>query len=74
LFNAGFLTATDIQHATLLHALCGRDVLAAAKTGSGKTLAFLVPVLERLFHNMWHQSDGLGALIVCYTTVYLVYA
>src|SRR2546423_1518444 len=35
---------TDIQRAALPHALCGRDVLGAAKTGSGKTLAFLIPV------------------------------
>eukprot|EP00026_Physarum_polycephalum_P001312 Phypoly_transcript_01313.p1 GENE.Phypoly_transcript_01313~~Phypoly_transcript_01313.p1 ORF type:complete len:815 (-),score=162.39 Phypoly_transcript_01313:291-2735(-) len=64
LFNAGYIKATDIQHATLLHALCGRDVLAAAKTGSGKTLAFLVPVLERLYHSVWQKDDGLGALII----------
>jgi ATP-dependent RNA helicase DDX10/DBP4 len=35
---------TDIQRASIPHALCGRDVLGAAKTGSGKTLAFLIPV------------------------------
>lgn len=35
---------TLIQRAALPHALCGRDVLGAAKTGSGKTLAFLIPV------------------------------
>jgi superfamily II DNA/RNA helicase len=35
---------TDIQRASLPHALCGRDVLGAAKTGSGKTLAFIIPV------------------------------
>lgn len=41
---AKFVTLTAVQRATLPHALCGRDVLGAAKTGSGKTLAFLIPV------------------------------
>lgn len=41
-----------------------RDVLGAAKTGSGKTLSFVVPVLERLFHERWSREDGLGALIL----------
>lgn len=39
-----FVCMTDIQRASLPHALCGRDVLGAAKTGSGKTLAFIIPV------------------------------
>eukprot|EP00966_Prymnesium_polylepis_P142266 3284974-Prymnesium_polylepis.1 len=55
---------TDIQRAAIPHALAGRDVLGAAKTGSGKTLAFLVPVLERLYHEKWSRLDGLGALVI----------
>ena len=43
-----FVSMTAIQRATLPHALCGRDILGAAKTGSGKTLCFLVPVRERV--------------------------
>lgn len=39
-----FIEMTDIQRASLPHALCGRDILGAAKTGSGKTLAFVIPV------------------------------
>lgn len=42
--QAGYITLTAIQRAALPHALCGRDVLGAAKTGSGKTLSFLIPV------------------------------
>lgn len=42
--EAKYTQMTAIQRAALPHALCGRDVLGAAKTGSGKTLAFLVPV------------------------------
>ncbi|MCO5612625.1 hypothetical protein L7F22_066894 [Adiantum nelumboides] len=44
LADAKFMHMTAIQRAALPHALCGRDVLGAAKTGSGKTLAFLIPV------------------------------
>ena len=43
-----FVSMTAIQRATLPHALCGRDILGAAKTGSGKTLCFLIPVRGRV--------------------------
>ena len=46
---ASYTTLTAIQRAALPHALCGRDVLGAAKTGSGKTLSFLIPLVERLY-------------------------
>lgn len=42
--EAGYEEMTDIQRASLPHALCERDILGAAKTGSGKTLAFVIPV------------------------------
>jgi ATP-dependent RNA helicase DDX10/DBP4 len=61
---SGYVTLTAIQRAALPHALCGRDVLGAAKTGSGKTLAFVVPVLEALYRARWTRLDGLGALIL----------
>ena len=44
LAQSKFTQLTAIQRASLPHALCGRDILGAAKTGSGKTLAFLIPV------------------------------
>jgi superfamily II DNA/RNA helicase len=62
--KADFTVMTDIQRAAIPHALCGRDVLGAAKTGSGKTLAFLIPVLEKLYRLSWSRQDGLGALII----------
>ena len=46
---AKFVVMTDIQRASLPHALCGRDILGAAKTGSGKTLAFIIPVSASFF-------------------------
>ncbi|KAJ8614509.1 hypothetical protein CTAYLR_000778 [Chrysophaeum taylorii] len=70
----GFETMKPIQHATIPHALAGRDVLGAARTGSGKTIAFLVPLLEALFrercvarvrdNGRWSPEDGLGALVL----------
>ncbi|KAK3688091.1 P-loop containing nucleoside triphosphate hydrolase protein [Podospora appendiculata] len=59
-----FEVLTDVQRAAIPLALKGNDVLGAAKTGSGKTLAFLIPVLEKLYHEQWTELDGLGALII----------
>ena len=64
LTSGGFTRLTDIQRASIPHALAGRDVLGAARTGSGKTLAYLVPVLEKLFRERWSKLDGIGALII----------
>ena len=52
LLQSGFTQLTAIQRAALPHALCGRDILGAAKTGSGKTLAFLIPV-----SSSWHECS-----------------
>ena len=62
--QSNFFMMTDIQRAAIPHALCGRDVLGAAKTGSGKTLAFLVPILERLFRSRWTPEMGCGAIVL----------
>ncbi|KAH7447585.1 hypothetical protein KP509_01G112700 [Ceratopteris richardii] len=64
LADAKFINMTAIQRAALPHALCGRDVLGAAKTGSGKTLAFLIPVVEKLYRLQWGSMDGVGAIII----------
>ena len=55
---------TAIQRATIPHAMCGRDVLGAAKTGSGKTLSYIVPSLEKLWRMKWGKDDGVGAIFV----------
>ncbi|RDX74538.1 DEAD-box ATP-dependent RNA helicase 32 [Mucuna pruriens] len=62
--EAKFVAMTDIQRASLPHALYGRDVLGAAKTGSGKTLAFIIPVLEKLYRERWGPEDGVGSIII----------
>ncbi|KAI9183845.1 ATP-dependent RNA helicase dbp4 [Blastocladiella emersonii ATCC 22665] len=64
LTDAGFTDMTDVQRTALPLALCGRDVLGAAKTGSGKTLAFVIPILEKLHRARWSAEDGLGALVL----------
>ncbi|XP_028771533.1 DEAD-box ATP-dependent RNA helicase 32-like [Neltuma alba] len=64
LLEAKFVKMTDIQRASLPHALCGRDILGASKTGSGKTLAFIVPVLEKLYREKWGPEDGVGSIII----------
>ncbi|KAJ1291118.1 hypothetical protein BS78_02G294000 [Paspalum vaginatum] len=60
----GFTEMSEVQRAALPHALCGRDVLGAAKTGSGKTLAFVIPVLEKLYRERWGPEDGVGCIIL----------
>ncbi|GLT62105.1 hypothetical protein SLA2020_347680 [Shorea laevis] len=62
--EAKYTNMTDIQVASLPHALCGRDILGAAKTGSGKTLAFVIPVLEKLYKERWGPEDGVGSIII----------
>ena len=60
-----FTIMTDIQNATIPHALGGRDILGAARTGSGKTLAFLIPLLEKLYKERYTSIiDGLGGLVL----------
>ncbi|TKW35008.1 hypothetical protein SEVIR_2G343100v4 [Setaria viridis] len=59
-----FMEMSEIQRAALPHALCGRDVLGAAKTGSGKTLAFVIPVIEKLYRERWGPEDGVGCIIL----------
>lgn len=64
LSGAKIETPTDIQTASILHSLVGRDILGTAKTGSGKTLAFVIPILEKLYHDRWDHGDGLAAIII----------
>lgn len=54
---------TDVQDATLEHALSGIDILVQAKTGTGKTMAFLLPAIERLASSRSASSD-IGKILV----------
>ncbi|MGH7393427.1 MAG: DEAD/DEAH box helicase, partial [Candidatus Rokuibacteriota bacterium] len=46
--EAGFVTATPIQEATLPLALRGKDVAGQSQTGTGKTAVFLISSFTRL--------------------------
>jgi len=48
LASRGITAPFDIQAATLVDALAGRDVLGRAPTGSGKTIAFGIPIVAGL--------------------------
>ena len=55
---------TEVQRASIMHSLAGRDVVCCARTGSGKTLSYLVPIVECLYKRKWSAMDGLGALVM----------
>ena len=46
--DAGYVTATPIQHNAIPHILAGSDLIGIAQTGTGKTAAFALPIIERL--------------------------
>src|ERR1700745_1866879 len=68
--QAGFVTCTPIQAATLPIALAGRDVAGQAQTGTGKTAAFLVALYHALLTRpaaAQRQPTSVRALIVAPT-------
>ena len=58
LTDAGIVTPTPIQDATLPDALSGRDVLGRGRTGSGKTYAFCIPLVARLAASGTKRAKG----------------
>lgn len=46
--EAGYKSATEIQHKAIPLILDGKDILGCAQTGTGKTAAFAIPILQRL--------------------------
>jgi ATP-dependent RNA helicase DDX10/DBP4 len=64
LFKSKFVKMTEVQRASIMHSLAGRDVVCCARTGSGKTLSYLIPVVEKLYKARWCTDDGLGALVL----------
>ena len=47
----GYEIPTPIQDRVIPHALLGADILGVADTGTGKTAAFLIPLINKVFHN-----------------------
>lgn len=58
-----YITPTPIQSALIPVALTGQDCTGQAQTGTGKTAAFVIPILERIDHDV---SD-VQALVLCPT-------
>ena len=52
--DAGYVTATPIQHSAIPHILGGRDLIGIAQTGTGKTAAFALPIVERVSQTPQH--------------------
>ena len=48
----GYKTPTPIQDKAIPHVLQGKDVVGIANTGTGKTAAFLIPLINKVLHNM----------------------
>src|SRR5256712_12076300 len=56
--EAGFVTATPIQEATLPLAFKGKDVAGQSQTGTGKTAAFLIAAFTRLLRTPERATPG----------------
>lgn len=51
LSNRKYSTPTPIQDQSIKHIVAGRDIIGLANTGTGKTAAFLLPLIEKCFHD-----------------------
>ncbi len=47
----GYKAPTPIQDKSIPHILKGEDVFGIANTGTGKTAAFLIPLINKVWHN-----------------------
>ncbi|HET9489893.1 MAG TPA: DEAD/DEAH box helicase [Methylomirabilota bacterium] len=68
--EAGFVTTTPIQEATLPLALKGKDLAGQSQTGTGKTAAFLIAAFARLLREderSGRPSDGPRVLVIAPT-------
>jgi ATP-dependent RNA helicase RhlE len=64
--DAGYVTPTPIQQATIPAGLAGHDVMGCAQTGTGKTAAFAMPTIQRL-GQPGGKKGGIRALVVAPT-------
>jgi ATP-dependent RNA helicase RhlB len=68
--EAGFVTTTPIQEATLPLALKGKDVAGQSQTGTGKTAAFLIAAFTRMLRapeRAGRPADGPRVLVIAPT-------
>lgn len=47
----GYIQTTPIQDKAIPHVLEGKDIVGIANTGTGKTAAFLIPLINKVFHD-----------------------
>lgn len=59
--EANFITCTEVQKETFLHAFEGQDVYAQSQTGTGKTAAFLITLFQNISTS---TSENKQALIL----------
>ncbi len=51
----GYTAPTEIQSRAIPAAVSGKDIIGCAQTGTGKTAAFVLPILNRLSHEVAHR-------------------
>lgn len=49
--NRQYLKPTPIQDQAINHIIAGRDLIGLANTGTGKTAAFLLPLINKTYHD-----------------------
>jgi ATP-dependent RNA helicase RhlE len=57
--DAGYVTPTPVQTASIPVILAGQDLIGTAQTGTGKTAAFVLPILNRLLSGPRRKSRAL---------------
>ncbi len=60
----GYNAPTEIQSQAIPAALAGQDIIGCAQTGTGKTAAFVLPILDKLFHNPVSKKRHIKSLIL----------
>ncbi|MBL7214107.1 MAG: DEAD/DEAH box helicase [Phycisphaerae bacterium] len=60
----GYNAPTEIQSQAIPAALAGHDIIGCAQTGTGKTAAFVLPMLQKLFHNPIAKRRRIKSLIL----------
>ena len=55
---------TDVQKASIPHALDGKDLQVCAETGSGKTLAYLLPMMQKFLESKSTIQGTRGLILV----------
>ena len=64
--NLRLTIPTDVQKASIPHALDGKDLQVCAETGSGKTLAYILPMMQKFLESK-SVIQGTRGLILCPT-------